>query len=37
MENVDLKNKLEIEILDYVLQPRKNLDEKFFKKFNTIR
>ncbi len=36
MDNSDLKNKLENELLDYVTQPKKNLDDKIFVMFHSI-
>ena len=36
MENLDLRNKLETDIKDYIIKSRENLDEKFFHKYQTI-
>jgi hypothetical protein len=36
MENLDLKDKLENQIKEYMLKSKENIDEKFFLKFQII-
>jgi hypothetical protein len=36
MENLDLKDKLETQLKEYVIKSKENLDEKFFIKFQII-
>jgi len=36
MENLDLKDKLENQIKEYMLKSKENIDENFFLKFQII-